>query len=75
MTGDVFYEDNELMSFLLLLLLLCQNGFCIGQYVSMERKIAECRELKDGIIAKKIDMYKCKEYMLNIISAAYDQMI
>ncbi|MDO4377907.1 MAG: hypothetical protein Q4C64_01990 [Erysipelotrichia bacterium] len=72
LVGDVFYEDNELMSFLLLLLLLSQNHFYIGQYVSLERKIAECG---DSIIAKKsVDMNKYIEYMLNIIADAYVQI-
>lgn len=73
-----FTEGNERMSRLLIHLLLVQNGFCVGRYSSLEKRIEESSESYYDAIASaasdphkgSIDYAPFTLYLLRIISEA-----
>lgn len=74
-----FNDGNGRMSRLLTLLLLYQNGYHVGKYISIEKEIEKNKDLYyDALQASEIDWQKGKNdptpfirYMLKIILACY----
>lgn len=74
-----FNDGNGRMSRLLTLLLLYQNGYHVGKYISIEKEIEKNKDLYyDALQASDIDWQKGKNdptpfirYMLKIILACY----
>ena len=74
-----FYNGNEQMSFLLMLLLLHRAGYIVGKYVSIEKmieqsKVAYYKVLQDSSEnwqEEKNDYIPFVRYMLGIVAAAY----
>ncbi|MDD3417740.1 MAG: Fic family protein [Lachnospiraceae bacterium] len=74
-----FNDGNGRMSRLLTTLLLYQNGFYVGKYISLEAKIAQSKDLYYDALARSQDGWHegCEDtipfikYLLGIILAAY----
>lgn len=74
-----FNDGNGRMSRLLTLLLLCQNGFMVGKYISLEAQIAKAKDgyydalqaSNEGWHDGRNDLVPFVKYMLRIILACY----
>ena len=74
-----FVDGNGRMSRLLMLLLLYQNGYLVGKYISLEAKIAKNKDLYYEVLGKaqngwhegEEDVVPFIKYLLGTILAAY----
>ncbi len=70
-----FNDGNFRMSFLLLSLLLRENGFMIGDYISLEDKVYnQLDDYDQALKDAKEDVWAFVKYMLGIILSAYQDL-
>lgn len=66
-----FNDGNGRMSRLLTLLLLYRSGYMVGQYISIEKAIADTKEMYYEVLQKSNDPKPFIKYMLGIILSCY----
>lgn len=77
----VLHDGNGRMSRLLTLLLFCQNGYEVGKYISVEKKIKETRDAYYGILERvdagwheeQNDPTSFIKYMLQVVLACHTE--